>query len=160
MVTQITPSQSFEVHPYCGNDANKGNDKADPQFSFHVSHGTRTTAPFLRTVLNGCWLQRVSQLALKIKVFPFFFFYRERSGNWSKWEKAGKGLFGVRNTFQRLPPPKNSLRNLRWNQLIKRHMVINNATRGNNMKDLFISVWIGKGEGSDENVWRFSSVGL
>lgn len=62
MIIQITPSQSFEVHPYCANDANKANDKEDPLFSFHVSHETRTTFPFLRTVLDAFWLQRVAQL--------------------------------------------------------------------------------------------------
>lgn len=42
VVTQITPSKSFEVHLYSTNDANKANDKEDPLFSFHVSHETRT----------------------------------------------------------------------------------------------------------------------
>lgn len=74
MVTQITPSQSFEVHPYCANDANRANDKEDPLFSFHVSHETRTTFSFLRTVLDGFWLQMVAQFTLKIEAF----FYHER----------------------------------------------------------------------------------
>lgn len=80
MVTQITPSQSFEVHPYCANDANKANDTDDRLFSFHVSHETRTTSPFLRTVLNGFWLHRVAQFALKI----YWVFYHERGGDWNK----------------------------------------------------------------------------
>lgn len=100
MVTQITPSQSFEVHPYSTNDANKANDKKDPLFSFHVSQGTRTTSPFLRTVLNGFWLRRVAQFTLKILGGGFIM--REKATGASE-RKRGKGLFGVRNTFQRLP---------------------------------------------------------
>lgn len=50
---------------------------------------------------------------------------RKRDKDCLEWETHFKGF------------PKNSPRNLRWNQLIKRHTAINNATRGNNMKDLF-----------------------
>ena len=76
MVTQITPSQLFEDHPCCANDANKANDIEDLLFSFHASHKTRAS-PFLRTALNGFWLQRVAQFALK-NWDVLFFLSRER----------------------------------------------------------------------------------
>lgn len=73
MVTQITPGKSFEVHPYCANDANKASDKEESVFFFHVSHQTRTSFPLLRTAEDGFWLQTQARFTLKI-----WFLYHER----------------------------------------------------------------------------------
>lgn len=48
-------------------------------FFFHVSHETRTTALFLRTVLNGFWLQRVARSFESLFFFFFFFHIREEA---------------------------------------------------------------------------------
>lgn len=106
MVTQITPSQSFEVHPYNANDANKADDKEDPLFSFHVSCETRTS-PFLRTGFNGFWLQRVVQFALKI----LFFFIIGDEATGAGERKREKDCLESETHFKGFP--KNSLRNLR-----------------------------------------------
>lgn len=137
MVTQITPGKSFEVHPYCANDANKASDKEESVFFFHVSHQTRTSFPLLRTAEDGFWLQTRACFALKI-----CFLYHERKARGEK--RREENCLQSETYFK--GSSKNSPQNLRWNELIKRHTAINNATRGNNMKDFFSSLYGEKGK--------------
>lgn len=101
--TQITGRQSFEVRLYCANDANKANDKDAPLFSFHVSQRNKNSILLPKdsvgsTLISDSVLFRFENLRLLL-FFSFFCYHKKGS---EQRGKAGRGLFGVRNTFQRL----------------------------------------------------------